>query len=129
MDSRRVAPLIGIVASLAVLVTLIYPYLGPGGGAGVYFDSGVFNPLVAGLLALVTIIVLAAGQQDRTDPGFAAGVGIVFGFAILAILLVWAVTVRVDTVAIAPIHRWLTVAVAAPIPAGAVWFARSLGLL
>ena len=129
MHSERLAPIVGIAGCVAVLVALAYPYVALGGGAGPYFGSGVLNPLIAGLLALVTIIVLAAGRQGRTDPGFAAGVGIVFGLAILVVLVVWAGTVRVDTVAIDPNHRWLTAAVALAIPAGAAWFARTLGLL
>ena len=129
MHSDRVAPLVGIAGCVAVLLALAYPSVTLEGGAGPYFGSGILNPLVAGLLALVTIIILAAGRQGRTDPGFAAGVAMVFGIAILVVLVAWAATVRVDTVAIDPNHRWLTAAVAVAIPAGAAWFARTLGLV
>lgn len=128
MDGRRAAPFVGIAGCVATLAALAYPYLVLGGAAGAYYGSGVVNPLVAALLALVAIVVLAAGRQGRTDPGFAAGVAVVFGLAILAVVALWATTLRLDLVAIDPNHRWATTAAAAVVPAGAAWFARSLGL-
>lgn len=128
MQHDRVAPLVGIVGCLAVLAVLAYPYLAIE-GTGAYYGSGVVNPLVAGFLALPTIVVLAAGREGRTDPDFAAGVAVVFGLAILALLALWAATVRIDAVLIDPNHRWLAVAVSLLVPAGAAWFARSLGVL
>lgn len=129
MEGARVAPLVGIVGCLAVLVALAYPAVALEDGVGTYFGSASVTPLAAGLLALVTVVVLAAGREGRTDPGFAAGVALVFGVAILAILGLWAATVRLDVVAIDPNHRWATVAVSFLVPAGAGWFARSLGLV
>jgi hypothetical protein len=129
MEGTRVAPLVGIVGCLAVLVALAAPAVALEEGVGGYYGSGSVTPLAAGLLALVTVVVLAAGREERTDPGFAAGVAVVFGLAIVAILGLWAATVRLDAVAIDPNHRWATLAVALLVPAGAGWFARSLGLL
>ncbi|MFB6309571.1 MAG: hypothetical protein ABEH64_00170 [Salinirussus sp.] len=127
MDGRRAAPLVGIAGCLALVVALAYPYLILGEAASTYYSAGSINPLVAGLLALVAIVVFASGREGRTDPGFAAGVGVVFGITILAIVLFWAVTVRVDIIAIDPNHRWVMTVAAAVVPLGAGWFARSLG--
>ncbi|MFT4922796.1 MAG: putative membrane protein, partial [Haloarculaceae archaeon] len=73
MEQIRLAPLVGIAGSLAVVAALAYPYVAGDGGVGAYYGSGVINPLVAGLLAIVTVIILAAGREGRTDPEFAAG--------------------------------------------------------
>ena len=129
MDDLRVAPLVGIGGCLAVIAALAYPYLVADGGVGTYYGSGVVNPLIAGLLALVGIIVFAAGREGRTDPGFAAGAGLVFGLFVFLIVLAWGLTVRLDTVEITRWHRWITVALAGLIPLGGLWFARSLDLL
>jgi hypothetical protein len=128
MEATRLAPLVGIAGCLGVLGALAYPFLVVDGAAG-YYGAGAINPLAAGLLALVAIVVLAAGREGRTDPAFAAGVGIVLGLAVLAMLALWALTLRPDLVTIDPNHRWATTAIAALVPLGAGWFARSLGLL
>jgi hypothetical protein len=129
MKTTRIAPLVGIAGCLGVLLALAYPYLVTDGGVGAYYGSGVVHPLVAGLLALVTIIVLAAGREERTDPGFASGIALVFGAAIVVLLLSWGMTARLDTVQISQYHRWVLAAVAVLIPAGSLGFARSLGVL
>ena len=129
MESVRVAPLVGIVGCLAVLAALLAPYLLVAGGVGTYYGSGVVNPLAAGLLALVTIIVLAAGREGRADPGLAAGAGLVFGLFIFLIALGWGMTARVDVVALPEWHRWVTAGVAVVTPLSAVWYTRALGLL
>jgi hypothetical protein len=129
MEQVRLAPLVGIVGCLGVLGGLAYPYAAGGAGVGAYYGSGPVNPLVAGLLAVVAIIVFAAGRQGRTDPSFAAGAGLVFGLAIVLVLLAWGTTARLDAVAISQWHRWATAGVGVLVPAGGIWFARSLNLL
>jgi hypothetical protein len=129
MQQVRLAPLVGIVGCLAVLAALAYPYVVAGGGVGAYYASGVVNPLVAGLLALVSVIVLAAGREERTDPGFAAGAALVFGLFVVAILVAWGATARIDAATVWQHHRWLTAGLAVLIPASGLWFARALGLV
>jgi hypothetical protein len=129
MDQVRLAPLVGILGCLGVFGALLYPYLVGEGGVGAYYGSGIVNPLVAGLLALVTVIALAAGREGRTDPGFAAGAGLVFGLFVVAILLAWGATVRVDAVAVSQWHRWVAAGVGLLIPVGSLWFAWTLELL
>jgi hypothetical protein len=128
MDSVRVAPLVGIVGCLGVLTVLLYPYLAADGAVGLYYGSGVVSPLVAGMLALVTIIVLAAGREDRTDPELAAGAGLVFGLFIVGLSLAWGLTTRVDVLTISEFHRWSLPAVALLVPIASLWYARALRL-
>jgi hypothetical protein len=129
MDQVKLAPLVGIVGCLAVLAALGVPYLDADGAAvGTYYSSGAVNPLVGGLLALVTTVVFAAGRQERSDPDLAAGAALVFGLFVLVITGAWALTVRVDAVTVAANHRWVATGVAAVIPLAALWFARARGL-
>ncbi|MFB6297390.1 MAG: hypothetical protein ABEH56_02590 [Salinirussus sp.] len=127
MDGRRVAPLVGIAGCLGVLAALAYPYL-VSDGVGAYYGSGMVNPLVAGLLALLGIIVFAAGREGRSDPVFAAGAALVFGLAVLLLLLGWGLTARVDAVTVEGAHRWIVTGLAFPAPVAAAWYARALGL-
>jgi len=129
MEHDRVAPLVGILGCLAVLAALAYPYFAVPADVGAYYAAGALNPLAAGALALVTIIVLAAGRERRTEPDFAAGVALVFGLAIVVILALWATSVRLDVAAVHPDHRWVATGVSLLVPAGSAWFARSLGVL
>lgn len=123
------APLVAVAGCLGVLGALAYPYAVSDVGVGLYYASGVINPLVAGLLAAVAVIILAAGREGRTDPGFAAGAGLVFGVSIVLILVTWGATARVDALEISRWHRWSAAAVAVFVPGGALWFARSLDVI
>jgi hypothetical protein len=129
MNDARTAPLVGIAGCVAVILALAYPYVAVDGSVGTYYGSGVVNPLVAGLLAIVSIIVLAAGRENRTEPDFAAGVALIFGVFVTLLLVFWALTVRVDVVEITPLHRWGAAAVSLVIPVASAWYARALGLL
>ncbi len=131
MDDLRIAPLVGIVGCLAVLLALGAPYVlvEDASGIGLYYSSGAVNPLLAGLFAMVALIALAAGREGRSDPAMAAGVALVLGGVITVIAMAWALTARVDVVAIDTAHRWLVAVMSVFVPAGAAWFARALGLV
>lgn len=139
MKRIRLAPLVGIVGCLAVAGLLLVPYglvrSSPGTTVATYYGTGAVNPLFAGILALVTIIVLAAGREERTDPVLAAGVGISFGVFLVGLVGLWAATVPLEVVvgmdapAYLEHHRWATTAVAAVVPVASGWWARSLGLV
>ncbi|WP_436932144.1 DUF7548 family protein [Halosimplex halobium] len=139
MKQTRLAPLVGVVGCLLVLVSLAAPYLlvrtAPGSAVGTYYAEGALNPLVAGIFALVAAIVLAAGRDERTDPPLAAGVGIAFGLFATVVIAVWAVTVPeqvlfdMDAPAIITYHRWASVAVSLLIPVASLWWSRTLGLI
>lgn len=135
--SRQVAPLAGIVACLLVLGVLAIPYvLADSATVGLYYSSGLLNPLVVGLLAVVSIVVFAAGRQERTDPALAAGVTLTFGLFMVLLTVTWALTIpeallrefEIVAAALAD-HRWALVGVTLPVPATAAWYARSLGLV
>lgn len=129
MDDLRLAPTVGIVACLAVLFALAAPYLlGVAGVAG-YYGSGAVNPLLAGLFALVALIVFAAGREGRSDPGLAAGVAVALGMFMFLVTAAWALTVRIDAVQFTANHRWAVVGAAALVPLSAGWYARALGVL
>lgn len=139
MEQRRLAPLVGIVGSLAVAGLLLVPYglvrESPGTSVATYYGTGVVNPLFAGVLALVLIIVLAAGRQERTDPVLAAGVALSLGLFLVGLTALWAVTVPVEVVVgmdaptVLEFHRWATVGVAGLVPLASAWWAHTLGLL
>lgn len=129
--SRQIAPLAGVVACLLVLGVLTVPYfLTDSSTASLYYDSGLLHPLVAGLLAVVLIVVFAAGREGRTDPALAAGIALTFGLFMVFLALAWALTMRVDIAgASLADHRWALVVVTFTVPVTATWYARSLGLL
>ena len=95
MEQLRLAPTVGIVASLAVLGVLAAPYalVEQGSAVGAYFAAGSINPLVVGLFATVAIIVFAAGREGRSPPDLVAGATLVLGLFMAALATVWAVTV------------------------------------
>lgn len=139
MKTIRLAPLVGIGGCVLVLVALALPYslvaTSPGTAIGTYYGTGAVNPLVAGLFALVSVIVLAAGREGRTDPGLAAGVALALGAFITLLIALWAATVPqnvvfdMDAPAVIQHHRWATAAVSLLVPAASLWWARSLDLV
>lgn len=139
MRPTRLAPLVGILGCLLVVGLLAAPYVlvrtAPGTAVGTYYATGAINPLVAGFFAFVSVIIFAAGREDRTDPGLAAGITLALGVFVFALCAVWAVTVPLGVVVDmdAPViiehHRWATSIAAATIPVAGAWWARTLGLL
>lgn len=137
MDGTRMAPLLGIIGSLTVLVALIAPYLvvADSGAVGTYYGAGAINPLIGGLFCAVTIIVFAAGRAERTDPATAAGVTLVFGLIVAGLSAAWAVTVpdgvvfQLSETDLIAFHRWVLAAVSLAVPVGGVWYAWALSLL
>jgi hypothetical protein len=137
MEARKLAPTVGIVGCLLVLVVLVLPYLfvGPPSAVTTYYNAGAITPLAAGLLSLVAVIVFAAGREDRTDPALAAGATLVFGLFVLVIVAAWTLTVprsvvtQLSTNTLITYHRGALLAVSLLLPASAGWYARSLGLL
>jgi hypothetical protein len=141
MDRTRLAPLVGIVGCLLYAGLLVVPYVvvpaSSGTAVGLYYDSGGINPVVGGFFALIAVIVMAAGRERRTDPGFAAGVALVLGLFMTGIALLWAITVPAGVVpgvgVQAPtylsVHRWVVSGVGAVVPVAGGWWASRLGLL
>lgn len=146
MESRRLAPTLGVLASLAVVALLGVPYaiLEPG-EVGTYYGAGAVTPWLGGVLAPLAVVVYAAGREERTAPATAAGVGLGLGLALALVAVLWAVTVPsevplqlttdegllgpVSTADVLESHRWVLAVAAAAVPASGVWYARALGLL
>lgn len=137
MDQLRTGPTVGIAGCLLYLAVLAVPYaiVETTSAVGAYYDAGALSPVVPALFALLSIIVLAAGREGRTDPSIAAGAGLVMGLFIVGLTVLWAATVPVSLVlgltesTLIEHHRWLAAAVAIPIPLGALVFANGLDLL
>lgn len=136
MNDLRTAPAVGIAGCVLYLLSLGVPYLlvETTSAVGAYYGSGGVSPVIPGVLALVAIIVLAAGREGRTDPSIAAGATLVLGLFIVGLSLVWAATVPVSLVlglsesTLIEHHRWAVVVASVPVPVGSAWFARALGL-
>ena len=134
MNRLRLAPTVGIVASLAVIAVLAAPYaiVEGGSGVGTYFAAGAINPQIVGLFAAVAIIVFAAGREDRSPADLVAGATLVLGVFMTALALLWAVTVpqsvvtQLSTATILQYHRGALVVTTLAVPAVAVWYARAL---
>lgn len=138
MEGRRLAPLVGIVGSVALLVLLALPYAlitTPGAVAGYY--TAPLDPLFAGLFALVAVIVLAAGREERSDPAVAAGAALVLGVFVVLIVGLWVAGAPADVVLgleeegpvrLLRYHPAVTLAVSLALPASAGWYSRTLGL-
>lgn len=126
----------GILACLLVLAVLATPYvtIGQAGAVGTYYATGVITPFAAGLLAVVGLIVFAAGHQDRSDPAVAAGAALVLGGFVTVIAVTWALTVprsvvtQLSTSTVIGYHRGALVLAGLAVAASAGWYVRSLGL-
>jgi len=134
MNQLRLAPTVGIVASLAVIAVLASPYaiVEGGSGVGTYFAAGSVNPLMVGLFAAVAIIVFAAGREDRSPPDLVAGATLVLGIFMTALALLWAISVpqsvvtQLSTATVLQYHRGALVVTTLGVPAAALWYARAL---
>ncbi|QSG07584.1 DUF7548 family protein [Halapricum desulfuricans] len=129
-DSRRTPATAGILACLLVIAALAVPYaITDARTVGLYYESGAVNPLIAGLLAVVSLIVFAAGSRNRTDPALAAGVTLTFGVFITLVTAAWALTYGYGIVGSSLAqHRWGLLAAATTVPLAGGWYAYVLGL-
>lgn len=134
MEATRLAPTVGIVASLAVLVVLVIPYLvvDATGSVGAYYAVGSGNALAVGLFAIISIIVLAAGREGRSSPDVVSGAALVLGLFMVTMATLWAVTIptgfvaQMTTETLLQYHSGALVVVSALVPLSAAWYARAL---
>lgn len=137
MENARLAPLVGIAAAVGVLAVLVAPFLvvQPSSAIGTYYGTGAITPYITGLFALLSVVVFAAGREDRTDPAMAAGATLVMGVFALVVAALWALTVPIEvvtgmgTATVMEYHRFALVVVALAMPVAAAWYARALRLL
>jgi hypothetical protein len=133
MDPVERPPTAGVVACLLVLAALAWPYVSePVAAVSAYYAAAPVTPLAAGLLALVAVIVFAAGRQGRSDPELVAGAGLVFGLFIAGIGVSFALSARIDVIggssALLSYQRWVLAGASLLVPLFSVWYARTLRL-
>jgi hypothetical protein len=136
MDTERVAPTLGIVASLALVVAYLAPYLlipNAGGDVGTYYSAGPVGASAVPFLAAVSVIAFLSGLQQRQEPDVVAGLTLVLGLAVLGLALLWAVSMPDNYLFSFPasaswieFHRWVVVVLAAVLPASAGLYARAV---
>ena len=130
MQHRQVAPLVGIVASLAAIALVLAPYLVVDSlSVGTYYGAAIVGPWLVALFGLVAIIALLAGVQDRTDDATVAGAALVFGIVMVLVTAIWAFSVpqgmveQLGQVEALSYHRWALLVVSLFVPASAGWYA------
>lgn len=125
---------VSVLAGLGILVALAWPYTVQSDYAiGLYYGSGLINPLFSGLFALGVIIAFAADRVGALSP--AVGAGIVLGLALGAFVVAagWALTARIDLFEapgwLLPAHRFVLTGLSGFAVVGAGWYALANGLL
>ena len=134
MDTARVAPWVGVAASVATLAGVAVPYAlisEPGTGLGLYYAAGPFGAWGFAFLALVAIVGFLAGERGNASPEVAAGVALVVGLAMLGLAVSWAASVPSEVVLSFPAawmgsHRWVVLAVVGLVPVSAAAYARAV---
>ena len=139
MALTRHAPTIGLLACVALLLSLIVPYVvlpeTTHAGLGVYYEQGWFGPLVIGAFAAVAVVAFGAALRNRADPATIAGASLVLGTFLLVMSFQWALAVpdefvrSISNEAWLEYHRWLVVTLAAVVLGSAGGYARALGFL
>jgi hypothetical protein len=130
---------VGVVSAAAYAVAMGVPYVAggvPGGAVPTsYTEFGAVGPPYISVLALVALIVLAAGRQGRTAPDVAAGVALVVGLIVTVLTALWAfggvagVVGTLSTAAWLEYHRWVLLGTAGGVFGGALWFADAIGVI
>jgi len=133
MNTGRLAAGIGIAAALATALLAFLPYavLDPT-AVGPYFAAAPVGPPAVGLLALVTVVVLAAGLTGRSDPTTMVGAALVLG--LFTALLAWWWTLSVTPSLLGGLtsadwfgnHRWALALAATVTLAAAGSYARAV---
>jgi hypothetical protein len=134
MEAEDVAPLVGSVACVACVAALVAPFVlipDPGTELGLYYAFGPVGGTAPAFLAPIAVVVFLAGRRGRTDPVTAAGLTLVLGLAMLAIVASWAFAIDPELVFSFPVawmgsHRWVVLCVTAVVPASAGVYARAV---
>lgn len=137
VDRLRLPATIGAVASLVVAILVLLPYFLPEAGPeaiSTYYDFGIVGGLTILLIALVTVVVFAAGWRGRSDPATAAGTALGLGLVATLLAASWAlavpygVVVQLTTETWFEHHRWAVVGGSLAMAVCGVWYASVLRL-
>lgn len=130
MQNRRLAPLVGITASLVAVALVLAPYFVVDSlSVSTYYGAAILGPWLVALFGLVTIIALLSGIQGRTDDATVAGASLVFGTVMVLVAAIWALSVpeglveQLGQVEMLSYHRWALLVVSAIVPVSAAWYA------
>lgn len=134
MELRRVAPLAGIVGTLATLLVVAAPELlltETGTGLALYYGSGPLGVGGVAFLAAILLIVFLSARHERQDPVTIAGVAVVGAVALFGFALLWALAVDQENVfsfsaAWMSYHRWLVVGATGVVVAAAGGYTREV---
>ncbi|WP_416839215.1 hypothetical protein [Haloferax sp. DFSO52] len=136
MDVERLSSTIGLVGSLLLAVAVAVPAVAVEPGSGemaAYYASGPVGLSLVGMLALLEVIVILSGRQERTDPAVAAGLAFVLSLSMLALSVVWSLSIDPNVLFSFPeqyswlsSHRWAVIGAAAITFVGAGGYARSV---
>lgn len=149
MSAIETAPKLGVAFCLALVVTIVVPYLilpeAAHGGISTYYGYGALGPTAIGVFALLTTVVFASAARGRADPSLVAGAALVLGIVMTLIALMWALSVPgevLDSIAAETwrqyrqaihaglaLHRWIVVTLSTAVAASAGAYSRALGLL
>lgn len=135
MELDDVAPTVGVVGSLATLVTVLAPYalLTDPSGLGPYYAAGPVGALGFVFLASLAVVVFLAGTRGQADPSTAAGFALVLVLTLVAVATLWATGIDSNLVfsfeaadAWIQYHRWAVVVTSVVSLVGAAGYARAV---
>jgi hypothetical protein len=139
MVEVRTPATLGVASAVVYVLAMVVPYVAggvPSGALQTYYTAfGIAGPPYVAVLALVALIVLAAGRQGRTRPDVAAGVALVLGFVVTLLTATWAfggvadLVGSLSTATWLEYHRWVLMAAALSLFGSALWFADAIGVL
>lgn len=131
---RSSGTLISSVASIVLVSLLLLAFLAESfRDVMLYYNFDTVSPLIAGVLAILVVVVFAAVRWGRLSEPVGTGVALGLGLVILFVVTFWALTGRVDVFLSPswafPVHRWALVGVSMLVVFGASLHALSLDLL
>lgn len=138
MDRLERPATAGLLASVLTALAVLVPYALPGiDGRAVetYYGYGLLGGWSVLIVALVAVVVFAAGRQRRSDPATAAGAGLSLGVVATVLAAAWAfqvprsVVTQVETHSLFVYHRWVLVAASIAIVLAGAWYASTRNLV
>lgn len=131
MKWDRFVPAIGLAACIAVLITIIVPYIVvPPQGVSAYYGVTLVGPLVVGVIAVLAAIAFGTGLLGWFSPSMITGAVLIFGFTMVLLAVYWAIAVPPSLVmGLARAeelryHRWILVLFALIVPVSGIWYAK-----